>query len=161
MVAFLDTILLVARSQPSMSIRRETHNLFEILYIYIYIDYQSKIFGHPQFFLFLFLKVLFLMKHVFIFISQQNTRNTWTYSWIKTLDNYFKEKKEGYSSEYFFFLIPGTKVDYIIGRYQETGQNKTKNVEVLFTNPSARAGYDTRSIFKRSLTGLNSEFSFS
>ena len=25
-------------------------------------------------------------------------------------------------------------------------------------NPSARAGYDTRSIFKRSLTGLNSEF---
>ena len=30
----------------------------------------------------------------------------------------------------------------------------------LFTNPSARAGYDTRSIFKQSLTGLNSEFSF-
>ena len=28
-------------------------------------------------------------------------------------------------------------------------------------NPSARAGYDTRAIFKRSLTGLNSEFSFS
>ena len=28
-------------------------------------------------------------------------------------------------------------------------------------NPSARSGYDTRSIFKRSLTGLNSEFSFS
>ena len=32
---------------------------------------------------------------------------------------------------------------------------------ILFTNPSARAGYDTRSIFKRSLTGLNLEFSFS
>ena len=32
---------------------------------------------------------------------------------------------------------------------------------ILFTNPSARAGYDTRSIFKRILTGLNSEFSFS
>ena len=31
----------------------------------------------------------------------------------------------------------------------------------IFTNPSARAGYDIRSIFKRSLTGLNSEFSFS
>ena len=31
----------------------------------------------------------------------------------------------------------------------------------ISTNPSARAGYDTRSIFKRSLTGLNSEFSFS
>ena len=28
-------------------------------------------------------------------------------------------------------------------------------------SPSARAGYNTRSIFKRSLTGLNSEFSFS
>ena len=32
---------------------------------------------------------------------------------------------------------------------------------ILYTNPSAQAGYDTRSIFKRSLTGLNSEFSFS
>ena len=32
---------------------------------------------------------------------------------------------------------------------------------ILFTNPSARAGYDTRSIFQRSLTVLNSEFSFS
>ena len=31
----------------------------------------------------------------------------------------------------------------------------------VFTNPSARAGYNTRSIFKQSLTGLNSEFSFS
>ena len=29
---------------------------------------------------------------------------------------------------------------------------------VIFTNPSARAGYDTRSIFKRILTGLNSVF---
>ena len=32
---------------------------------------------------------------------------------------------------------------------------------ILFTNPSARAGFDTRSILKRSLTGLNSKFSFS
>ena len=32
---------------------------------------------------------------------------------------------------------------------------------ILFTNSSARAGYDTRPIFKRSLTGLNSEFFFS
>ena len=31
----------------------------------------------------------------------------------------------------------------------------------IFTNPSTQAGYDTRSIFKRSLTGLNSDFSFS
>ncbi len=33
--------------------------------------------------------------------------------------------------------------------------------EILFTNPSPRAGYDARSIFTRILTGLNSEFSFS
>ena len=33
--------------------------------------------------------------------------------------------------------------------------------EYIFTNLSARVGYDTRSIFKQSLTGLNSEFSFS
>ena len=29
---------------------------------------------------------------------------------------------------------------------------------IIFTNPSARAGYDTMSIFKRSLTGFNSVF---
>ena len=45
---------------------------------------------------------------------------------------------------------------------------KTRHVEIYISscytnlpNPSARVGYDTRSIFKRSLTGLNSEFSFS
>ena len=31
----------------------------------------------------------------------------------------------------------------------------------VFTNTSARAGYDTSSILKRSLTGLNTEFSLS
>ena len=31
----------------------------------------------------------------------------------------------------------------------------------IFTNPSGRAGYDIISIFKLSLTGFNSEFSFS
>ena len=31
----------------------------------------------------------------------------------------------------------------------------------IYPNPSARAEYDIRSIFKRSLTGLNSVFSFS
>ena len=41
------------------------------------------------------------------------------------------------------------------------GTTNVLQPEVLFTNPSARAGYDTRSIFKQSLTGLNSEFSFS
>ena len=32
---------------------------------------------------------------------------------------------------------------------------------IIFTNPSAQAGYDTTSIFEQSVTGLNSEFSFS
>ena len=32
---------------------------------------------------------------------------------------------------------------------------------ITFTDPSARAGYDTWSIFKQNLTGLNSEYSFS
>ena len=31
-------------------------------------------------------------------------------------------------------------------------------MSIIFTNPSAQAGYDTRSVFKQSLTGLNSEF---
>ena len=35
------------------------------------------------------------------------------------------------------------------------------NFFIILTTPSAWAGYDTRSIFKRSLTGLNSAFSFS
>ena len=52
------------------------------------------------------------------------------------------------------------------GRHQPTdyeiiGNKMNESSMILFTNPSARAGYDTRSIFKRSLTGLNSEFSFS
>ena len=34
-------------------------------------------------------------------------------------------------------------------------------IYIIFTNPSVRAGYDTRSIFKRSLKVLNSEFFFS
>ena len=34
-------------------------------------------------------------------------------------------------------------------------------VYTYLPNPSTQAGYDTRSIFKLSLTGLNSEFSFS
>ena len=35
------------------------------------------------------------------------------------------------------------------------------NTNLYLPNPSVRAGYGTWSIFKRSLTGLNSEFSFS
>ena len=51
---------------------------------------------------------------------------------------------------------------YITRTSQFGLRNSGKNPLItIFTNPSARAGYDTRSIFKRSLTGLNSEFSFS
>ena len=38
--------------------------------------------------------------------------------------------------------------------------NYEYNNQIIFANPSAWAGYDTRSFFKQSLTGLNSEFSF-
>ena len=48
-----------------------------------------------------------------------------------------------------------------MGNAGQSGPESNGNEKVLFTNPSARAGYDTRSIFKRSLTGFNSEFSFS
>ena len=48
--------------------------------------------------------------------------------------------------------------DIVIVFYTPTDWSK---IISLFTNPTARAGYDTRSIFKLSLTGLNSEFSFS
>ena len=43
----------------------------------------------------------------------------------------------------------------------QSSSDELSTLVSIFTNPSARAGYDTRSIFKRSLTGLNSEFSFS
>ncbi len=65
--------------------------------------------------------------------------------------------------------LPLNKLQSLICHKTETShQAKISHIgrfhmcyRVLFTNPSARAGYDTRSIFKRSLTGLNSEFSFS
>ena len=62
---------------------------------------------------------------------------------------------------------PGLRTIFYMGSYGVVIKKWVTNKEgkvylwVLFTNPSARAGYDTRSIFKQSLTGLNSEFSFS
>ena len=49
-----------------------------------------------------------------------------------------------------------TKCDSLTSRHKIS-----QDVLILFTNPSAWAGYNTRSIFKQGLTGLNSEFSFS
>ena len=56
-------------------------------------------------------------------------------------------------------LSPSLSIYIYIYIYPHTHIEEPKII--LFTNPSARAGYDTRSIFKRSLTGFNSEFSFS
>ena len=62
-----------------------------------------------------------------------------------------------------FFVIEKCKPSEISWKvfdmYREEYFDKT--ILIIFTNLSARAGYDTRSIFKRSLTGLNSDFSFS
>ena len=46
-------------------------------------------------------------------------------------------------------------------RPMPTGGAYLETKLILFTNHSARAGYDTRAIFERSLSGLNSEFYFS
>ena len=46
--------------------------------------------------------------------------------------------------------------DIIAGILQ--GETFAPYMFIIFTNPFAWAGYDTRSIFKWSLTGLNSEF---
>ena len=48
-----------------------------------------------------------------------------------------------------------------VWKMEISGHHSISTIIIIFTNPFARAGYDTRSIFKRSLIGLNSEFSFS
>ena len=59
------------------------------------------------------------------------------------------------------------KIKQSINEYVCITTNNNDNIDLYFLywsylpNPSARVGYDTRSIFKWSLTGLNSEFSFS
>ena len=61
-------------------------------------------------------------------------------------------------------LIPlPVNINIIFKLYYLTGIIPNYNCvsTIIFTNPSARARYDTGLIFKRSLTGLNSEFSFS
>ena len=56
----------------------------------------------------------------------------------------------------FFFKI----IMYTYMQMYTYTQNATL-VFIIFTDPSTPAGYETRSIFKRILTGLMSEFSFS
>ena len=94
-------------------------------------------------------------------------RKTWMFSWLKRL------RKATYFIFSFHYKLHGSvvivqmlkKYDGLVLRSKGT-INITKVTEwfgnlIIFTNPSAWAGYDTRSVFKRSLTGLNSEFSFS
>ena len=50
---------------------------------------------------------------------------------------------------------------YIAGATNTRAEEVKSSFLSYLPNPSARVGYDTRSIFKRSLTDLNSEFSFS
>ena len=66
-----------------------------------------------------------------------------------------------FNTKLYIYIFQAAVVSILL--YGCTTWTITKRLEkkVLFTNPSAQAGYDTRSIFKRSLTGLNSEFSFS
>ena len=98
--------------------------------------------------------------------TSRGRRERYSFSWIipLTLDLYLiiPSVKQGGIKCHFLSLWydstrDRTKVARAIGKHS----NHYTNGLVLFTNPSARAGYDTRSIFKRSLTGLNSEFSFS
>ena len=64
------------------------------------------------------------------------------------------------------WLIKGIKERSLLSGATVPGENAEHHllhdsVLPIFTKPSARTGYDTRSIFKRRLTALNSEFSFS
>ena len=53
------------------------------------------------------------------------------------------------------------KVLYGTLKMTQRGMVKSRRSYLYLPTPSTRAGYDTRSILMRSLTGLNSEFSFS
>ena len=56
------------------------------------------------------------------------------------------------------------RLEYELGYYDSAVHrfnHYTTRTPLSIPNPFARAGYDTRSIFKRILTGFNSEFSFS
>ena len=59
------------------------------------------------------------------------------------------------------FTFPFDSVLWTVERSLPPGHWTVKKTTIIFTNPSARAGFDTMSIFRPSLTGLNSDFSFS
>ena len=58
----------------------------------------------------------------------------------------------------FFFLFIHLIYLFVLSIYFCDPKDIWISVVILFTNPSTRTGYDTRSVFKRSFTGLNSVF---
>ena len=72
-------------------------------------------------------------------------------------------KTHGQTTNNFFMNLQWTRFFKVLAQDNPRRINMAlKSISLsIFTNPSARAGYDTRSNFKRSSTGLNSEFSFS
>ena len=74
----------------------------------------------------------------------------------------FQRRSRNYISCYQYFYHMG--INNLVNWWQKCIDVQGSYFEWLkhcLPNPSAQAGYDTRSIFKQSLTGLNSEFSFS
>ena len=72
-------------------------------------------------------------------------------------------KKKALKVPLFCYLGDIDILEYLddMAKYYLLNKEGKKLCVCIFTNPSAQAGYDTRSIFKWSLTGLNSEFFFS
>ena len=73
---------------------------------------------------------------------------------------------EGFRTIVFIFIAISTTVSAdmstsLLQVFVKLGNLHGTSIYVLYLYSSAWAGYDTRPIFKRSLTGLNSEFSFS
>ena len=80
--------------------------------------------------------------HVHLYIYTETRKHIHTYIYI-------------HSHSYMVSQTPSWITSYLTHPHREHLKN------IIFTNPSARVGYESRSIFKRSLIGLNSEFSFS
>ena len=67
-------------------------------------------------------------------------------------------------TEFLFRYFAITSFTPLISQLTSLRMFSCNDISIIISylpNPSARVGYDTRSIFKRSLTGLNSDFSFS
>ena len=90
------------------------------------------------------------IKNSFMQLQLQYPKSFIQQAEIKAIKIYKRKSSSEIPNNVGFFLNNNSLHKYIIFSQQS-----------YLPNPSARAGYDTRSIFKRSLTGLNSELSFS